>query len=66
MALFCVACGHEQPEDDPPLTKGAMCVQCKTCNTFTTMAPPSHLKPWDGEITASDLKYLRSMKISPK
>lgn len=66
MALYCVACAMAQPDDDPPLTPGVMCVHCKTCNTFTTLAPPSKLKPWDSEITASDQKYLRNMKISPK
>lgn len=66
MALYCVACGKQQPDDDPPLTKGAMCVGCKTSNTFTTLAPPGLVRAWDLDITPSDQRYLHSLKISPK
>lgn len=66
MALYCVACAAQQPEDNPPLTKGAMCVRCKTCNTFTTLAPPGQVRPWDLDITPADQRFLRGLKISPK
>jgi hypothetical protein len=66
MALYCVACGKQQPDDDPPLKPGVVCVGCKQSDTFTTLAPPTKLRPWVVDIASvADKRYLKSLKISP-
>lgn len=66
MALYCVLCGKPQPDDDPPLKPGVLCAHCQQSDTFTTLAPPPQLRPWEVDMTPNDVRYLRSLKISSK
>lgn len=64
MALYCVTCGVRQPDDDPPLKPGVVCVACEKSDTFTTLAPAPKLVAWRDLITPEDRRYLRTLKIA--
>ena len=64
MALYCVSCGCQQPEDNPPLRPGVVCVACQQIVDFTTQ-PPTNRWQAQQDYTLMDRRFLKSLRIAP-